>query len=139
MTINFWELSRTILPILFGAGAFAIGLEYLKAKLEKKLKGKYGESSEERIDRLTRSLQEAVSLSSQIENEINRRQKILVKLKADSNRYNALAKLKGIEVEAVVQTMRGEIQKEGNISLWKAAAINMVFFVAGIVVTSYIS
>lgn len=115
-------------------GALAIGLEYLKVKIDKKLKEKFGESSEERINRLTNSLKEAALLSSQIEMEINRRQEIVEKLKSDARKYDELAKLKEGEIEAVVQTMRGELQNEGKKSLLISAMINLFFFIAGVIV-----
>lgn len=133
------DLFFTMLPMMVGAGVVAIGAEYLKVKLERKLKEKYGETSEERIDRLAKSLKEAASLSSDIEEEINRRHAIVEKLKTDAQRYDDLAKLKEAEVEAVVQTMRGELQREGNRSFWKAAAINLVFFIAGVIATIYVA
>jgi hypothetical protein len=37
--------------MVVGASAFAIGIQLLQAKTEKKLREKHGESSEQRIDR----------------------------------------------------------------------------------------
>lgn len=139
MSIDTTNIILTMLPAVVAAGGFALGAEYLRVKLDRKLKEKYGESSQERIDRLAKSLKEAANLSSEIEAEINRRHKMVEKLKNDAERFDELAKLKAAEVEAVVQTMRGELQREGNKSFWKAAAINLVFFIAGVVVTFYVA
>lgn len=139
MTINMFELFKSILPMFLIASCFAIGIEFLKYKIDKKIKQKYGESSEERIDRLSKSLKEAANLSSEIENEIIRRNEIVDKLKGDLDRYQELTKLKETEVEAVVQTMRGELRRESNKSLWQSAGLNLIFFLAGVAVTVYVS
>ena len=59
------------------------------------------------------------------------------KLQDDVNRYESLAKLEGSEVEAIAQTLRGELRSEGSRSLLKSASISLMFFIAGVVVTSY--
>lgn len=133
------EIYKTLFPYIIGMGIFAIGFQYLAIKFEKYIKNKYGESSSERIERLTKSLKEASELSSEIENEINRRHKLVEKLESDIERYNELAQLKSSEVEAVVQAMSGEIQKESSKSFILSAALNFLFFIAGILVTIYFS
>ncbi len=139
MSINILELYKNVLPMIIVAGGVAVGIELLKKKIEAKIREKYGESSGERIERLSKSLKEAASLSSEIENEITRRNEIVEKLKTDLKRYEELKKLKEPEVEAVVHTMRGELKREGNKSLWQSADLNLIFFLAGIAVTIYIS
>lgn len=137
MKLELTTLILTILPYMVGFGAFAIFMQYMAIKLERKLKKKYGESTNARIDRLASSLKEAISLSSEIESEIQNRHKIVQKLEEDVDRYNKLASLKSSEVEAIVQTIGGELQKESNNSLWKGALINFIFFIAGVLVTFY--
>jgi len=139
MSISVLEIYKSILPMIIAAGGFAVGIELLKKKINIKIREKYGESSGERIERLSKSLKEAASLSSEIENEITRRNEIVEKLKTDLKRYEELKKLKESEVDAVVHTMRGELRREGNKSLWQSAGLNLVFFLAGIAVTIYIS
>ncbi|PLX59581.1 hypothetical protein [Sedimenticola selenatireducens] len=134
-----FEFFKTIAPMIVAAGGVAIGLELLKQKLERKLREKYGESQEERISRLTRNLKEATTAISEIESELKERHALAEKVKADYERYEKLASLKEEEVEAVMQALRGELREEGAKSLWKSAAINLVFFLAGVAVTIYMA
>lgn len=138
ISINYFELAKAILPMVLAAGAASICLEYLKSKFDKKLRNIFAESSEERIDRLTKSLKEASNLSSQIEDEITRRQKIAEELKTSISRYEELTKLKESEVEAVVKTLRCELQKEGKKSFIQSAGLNIFFFIAGIAASYYL-
>ena len=125
--------------MLLLVGGFAAGLQLLMQKLQRKLREKYGEPPEERINRLARNLKEATSAISEIESELRERHALAEKVKTDYERYQKLADLKKEEVEAVVQALRGELREEGSKSLWKSVAINLVFFVAGVVVTVYMA
>ncbi|PUA17199.1 hypothetical protein [Glaciimonas sp. PCH181] len=137
MTTTFSPLIfAPILGITIVGGAVAIGFQFLLLKLEKKLKKKFGETPQKRIERLTRSLREASELTSQIEREIAKRHSVVEKLRGDVERYEELAKLKGSEVEAVAQTLRGELKKEGNKAFWLSIAVNLVFFVMGAALTT---
>ncbi|MGE6451502.1 hypothetical protein ACQKC5_03745 [Shewanella baltica] len=131
------ELFLKILPTFLVAGGAAIGMEYLKVKLERKIKEKRGETTSERIERLSKALKESISLTNEIEQEIQKRHSMVTKLQDDVNRYESLAKLKESEVEAIAQTLRGELRSEGGKSLLKSALISLVFFVAGVIVTLY--
>ncbi|MCP3130062.1 hypothetical protein [Shewanella sp. KJ2020] len=131
------ELFLKILPTFLVAGGAAIGMEYLKVKLERKIKEKRGETTSERIERLSKALKESISLTNEIEQEIQKRHSMVTKLQDDVNRYESLAKLKESEVEAIAQTLRGELRSEGSKSLLKSALISLVFFVAGVIVTLY--
>ena len=139
MSASIFDLFKNIFPLTLVAGGIAIGIEYLKSRIDRKIKEKFGETSEERIDRLTKSLKEAASLSSEIELEISNRNRIVEKLKGDLKRYEELKKLKETEVEAVVQTMRGELRRESNKSLWQSAGLNLIFFLAGVAITFYLN
>lgn len=121
------------------AGGVAVGLEFLKVKIERKIKEKCGETTEERIERLSKALKESISLTNEIEQEIQQRHSMVTKLQEDVNRFKGLANLKGSEVEAIAQTLRGELRTEGSKSLFKSALVSLVFFIAGILVTLYIS
>ena len=129
----FWKMA----PMLLVAGFAAIAMEFLKLKLSRKIREKFGETTSERIDRLSKALKESISLTNEIENEIRERHSIVTKLQGDVDRYESLAKLKESEVEAIAQTLRGELQSEGSKSLLKSAFVSLVFFIAGIVVTLY--
>lgn len=121
------------------AGGVAVGLEFLKVKIERKIKEKRGETTAERIERLSKALKESISLTNEIEQEIQQRHSMVTKFQEDVNRFKRLAKLKGSEVEAIAQTLRGELRTEGSKSLFKSALVSLVFFIAGILVTLYIS
>lgn len=131
------EIFLKILPTFLVAGGAAIGMEYLKVKLDRKIKEKRGETTSERIERLSKALKESISLTNEIEQEIQKRHSMVTKLQDNVNRYESLAKLKESEVEAIAQTLRGELRSEGSKSLLKSALISLVFFVAGVVVTLY--
>ena len=131
------ELFLKVLPIFLVAGGAAIGMEYLKVKLDRKIKEKRGETTTERIERLSKALKESISLTNEIEQEIQKRHSMVTKLQNDVDRYESLAKLKESEVEAIAQTLRGELRSEGSKSLLKSAFVSLVFFVAGVIVTLY--
>lgn len=60
------------------------------------------------------------------------------RLRDDCRRYDTLAQLKGTEVEAVVQSLRGELRREGKRSFLQAVALNLFFFLAGLAVSIYL-
>lgn len=132
------EVGLKIVPMVVAAGAVALGLEILKAKIERKIKEKNGETTAERIERLSNALKESISLTNEIEEEIQKRHSIVTKLQEDVTRFKKLAKLKESEVEAVAQTLRGELRTEGSKSLVKSALISLGFFIAGVLFTLYI-
>lgn len=133
------EIIGTALPAVVAAGGLAIGVEFLKVKLERKIREKRGETTSERIEKLSRALHDATTLIGGVERELNERHRLVEKLREDCARYDQLAKLKAAEVEAVVQSLRGELRQEGKRSFWQAALLNFVFFLAGVAVTSYLA
>lgn len=138
-TINTTEIFFRMLPMILIAGGAAVGMEYLKIRIERSLKEKHGESTSERIDRLSKALKESITLTNEIEQEIQKRHSMVTKLKDDVNRYEQLAKLKESEVEAIAQTLRGELRSEGSKSLLKSALVSLIFFIAGVVITLYVA
>lgn len=133
------ELFFTLLPLVLSAGVAAVGLEYLKFKVERKIKEKRGETTGERIERLSKALKESIALTNEIESEIQQRHSMATKLQADVERFEKLATLKETEVEAVAQTLRGELRTESSNALIKSALISFLFFVAGVFVTLYVA
>jgi methyl-accepting chemotaxis protein len=91
------------------------------------------ETIEERIKQLTSSLQESTNLIAEVESEISERSALVEKLKKDAETYEQVVKLKGPEVEAVAQLLRGELKKEGSRSFWKGVAVNFLFFILGLI------
>jgi t-SNARE complex subunit (syntaxin) len=94
-----------------------------------------GETTENRIRRLTASLQEAAQLITNIESEITARSVLAEKLQKDIETYNKLVELKKPEVEAVAQLLRGELKREGKRSFWTGFALNFLFFTLGVIAT----
>ncbi|OEE37080.1 hypothetical protein A1QO_18080 [Vibrio genomosp. F10 str. ZF-129] len=134
-TINPTDLFLSVLPSILGVAVFIIFMEFIKIKVERKIKEKRGETTNERISRLSKSLKESIDLTNEIESEIKQRHELASKLQADVERFEHLAKLKESEIEAVAQTLRGELKSEGTKSFWKSILVSMFFFIAGVVVT----
>ena len=131
------EVFLKIIPMIVAAGAVSIGFEFLKIKLERKIKEKRGETTAERIERLSKALKESITLTNEIEQEIQQRHSMVSKLQEDVSRFEQLAKLKESEVEAIAQTLRGELRTEGSKSLFKSALVSLAFFIAGMLMTLY--
>ena len=94
-----------------------------------------GETTEDRIRRLTASLQEAAQLINNIESEMTARSVLAEKLQKDIETYNKLVELKKPEVEAVAQLLRGELKREGRRSFWTSLAMNFLFVALGVIGT----
>jgi hypothetical protein len=119
------ELVAIVLGVL---GAI---LSVLQVALDRPADSKTGETTEDRVKRLSRSLKEAVALISQIETEIKDRTALAEKLQNDVKTYNQLVQIKKPEVEAVAQLLRGELRSEGRKTFWRGVAVNFIFFVLG--------
>ena len=132
-----FELFIRLVPMMLGAGVVMVGLELLSQKIDREIKQRRGETTAERISRLSKSLKESIELTNEIEKEIQERHSLANKLQEDVERFEQLSKLKGSEVEAITQTLRGELRTEGNKSLLKSVLISMFFFVAGVLVTLF--
>jgi hypothetical protein len=118
-----------IVPALF---------ELLGRQLERRRTKGRQETTEMRIRKLTTSLTGAVDLINGIEREIEGRQALVGKLQKDVKRYTKLAALKKDEVEAVAQSLRGEIQREERRSFWRHVALNAFFFILGILASYFL-
>ena len=84
---------------------------------------------------LIKSLKESLSAISEIEAEVEKRGKLVEKLENDVQRYEQLKELNKAQVEAVAQTIRGEVAGESKKSLWRNAIITfivaLIFFSLG--------
>jgi len=105
-------------------------IEELLSKKKRKEK-----TTEERISKLSNSLEEATKLINEIGKEMRSKHNILEKLKSDIEKYNKLADLEKSKAEAVTQLLREELQEGEKRSFWKSVAINFIFFVFGAVVS----
>lgn len=63
----------------------------------------------------------------------------MAKLQADAHTYEELARVNRTKAEAVATLVRGELATEGRRSFWKGFAMNLGFFVAGVVVSVVIA
>jgi t-SNARE complex subunit (syntaxin) len=133
------EILLSALPAVLAAGGAAIAVEYLMLRINRKIREKRGETNSERIEKLSRALTDATNLIGGIERELQERHRLVQKLRDDCDRYDQLAKLKASEVDAVVQSLRGELRNEGRRSFWQSVALNFIFFLAGVLVTVYVT
>ena len=96
------------------------------------------ETVEDRIAKLTRSLQQTSHLIAGIEEEIATRTALATKLKDDVERYNQLKALNQQQVEAIAQTLRGELSTQSRRSFWSGFWMNFGFFACGALLTYFI-
>jgi hypothetical protein len=123
------SIAFSIIAVVVAALASALwsGVEnYLKQSRRTQ-----GETIEDRVARLTQSLEEATGLIANIESEIKARSSLATQLQDDLDRYNNLITIKKPEVEAIAQLLRGELKKEGRSTFWKGFLINFLFFILG--------
>jgi septal ring factor EnvC (AmiA/AmiB activator) len=130
------EIASWITPVIGGVTALLVSLlgALVASQVERKRK-KEAPSLEDRITALAKSLKSSLSVISEIESEIESRSQIVSKLKDDVKRYEKLKELNEAQVEAIAQTIRGEISGESRKSLWRNALITfgvaMIFFFLG--------
>ncbi len=138
-SLNVSDFLWEFLPFVGAVFAFMISFQFFMIKLEKKLKQRRTETTPERINRLSIALQESIELTNEIQAEIEKRHSMAAKLQSDVERFEKLADLKGSEVEAIAQTLRGELRNESTKSFFQSALLSLFFFIAGIAVTLYSS
>jgi predicted PurR-regulated permease PerM len=92
-------------------------------------------SIEDKITTLATNFKNSLTVISEIESEIENRSKIVNKLQDDVKRFEQLKELSKTQVEAIAQTLRGEIAGESKKSLWRNAIItfivSLLFFFLG--------
>jgi len=124
-----------IIGLVVGAGAAFSGLTALLSYRREQRRKKEAPTIEDKITALAENLKSSLSVISEIESEIESRSQIVSKLKDDVKRYEKLKELNEAQVEAVAQTIRGEIAGESRKSLWRNAIITfivaMIFFFLG--------
>lgn len=106
-------------------GTALIVFSYLREKQPQSA----GENTAERVQRLTRTLNEAAQVVDEIEKEIEKRHDLAQELQQDIDQLENLRDLNQQQVEAVVQAIDAPIQRQGRRSL----LVNFVFFLLGIV------
>lgn len=91
--------------------------------------------AEDRVQRLVAALSESTTVISEIEREVRARGELAKRLQADVERHQELLALNREEVEAVAQTLREEVRREGRRGFWVGVLVNAIFFGLGVGVT----
>lgn len=118
----------SLLGISISSAAVVVTIIMLITSAIERKKKEGAPTLEDKIQTLTESLGSSLSVISEIESEIESRSRIADKLKTDVARYEQLREINKSQVDAIAQTIRGEITGESRKSLWINAIIT--FFVA---------
>lgn len=94
--------------------------------------------AEDRIRRLIEALAEATRVIAAIEREVRARGELAARLQADVRRHEELLALNSDEVEAVAQTFRYEVQRQGRRGFWIGVLVNAIFFGLGVVLALFV-
>jgi hypothetical protein len=126
------------LVISVGSVLAALAALYQATVQERRLTGKWAAREvQERVDRLTKTLRDAMralaATSEELQQEVDLGQQLVAKLEADARTYEELARVNRAQAEAVAVLVRGELATEGRRSFWKGFAMNLGFFLAGVV------
>lgn len=124
------QLFITLSVILIVVILITVELSYLSAHT----RGTTGPTLETRVLELTKSLGEASSAISSIENEVTARQKMVAQLKADASQYQALKDLNSAQVDAISQALRLQIKEEADYGYWSDIIKNFIFAVIGAII-----
>lgn len=93
---------------------------------------------QDRISDLTKNLESAVAVVTDIEAEISKRKNLAKQLETDIERYNKLKEINQAQVEAIAQTLRIPLLKESRKSMvingLVSFAIALIFFAIGYLV-----
>lgn len=93
----------------------------------------------DRVKQLVKALTETTQVIHAIEKEVKARSRLAERLQTDVETHKRLLALEGPEVEAIAQTLRLEVQREGRRSLWVGFLVNALFFGLGVFVTRLLS
>jgi chromosome segregation ATPase len=126
---HFLETMSVTVAGMVGAASVVIAIGAVFQDQTRKESG----TIEQRIQTLTTSLNGAAVVIAEIEKEIGARQALVSKLKEDAKIAEGLAKLNAEQLNAVMQTLRGELQRQQQSSFWANIGWNSFFTVLGIV------
>ena len=131
------ELLLAVIGVAVGGLLSALAASY--SENMRRLNRASGERVQERVDRLTETLRDAMralaATSEELQQEVDQGQQLVAKLQADAHRYEELTRVNRAQAEAVAVLMRAELEAEGRRSFWKGFAMNFGFFLAGVVVS----
>jgi hypothetical protein len=89
-------------------------------------------TAEDRVKTLLAALSDSTKVIREIERELKARSALAERLQSDVARHEELLNLNREEVEAVAQTLRIEVRREGRRGFWLSIATHTVFFGLGI-------
>ena len=89
----------------------------------------------ERVRRLVDALAESTKVIAAIEQEVKVRERLAERLQTDVQRRQELLALNRQEVEAVAQTFRLAVRREGWRGFWIGVGVNAFFFGLGVAAT----
>ncbi len=112
--------------VAIGLGGAVSGIIALLSYRKQEKLRREAPTLEDRIATLIEQLKMSSSAISEIEAEIERRREIAERLKGDVQRYEQLRELSQSQVEAIAQTIRGEIAVESRKSIWRNAIITFI-------------
>lgn len=93
---------------------------------------------EDRIRELSESLLSATETITQIENEINKRQELVVDLEAKAKLATDLYNTNRGQLDAVAAVLRGELARDERSTFWWGVGQNIVFMILGAFLGHYI-
>ena len=130
MSIEYNSMFLGLVTAIIAAGIGALAAWWNEQKRKAK-----APTLENKINTLTVSLKSFASVISEIETEIDKRRDIAERLRGDVQRYEQLKELTQSQVEAITQTITGEVAGESKKSIWRNAIMTFViaslFFLLG--------
>ena len=91
------------------------------------------DSLQSKIDSLSKALGDSASTIDQIQGEITHRQELLQQLRKDAEVAKQLAEVNAPQADAIVQTIRLEMEREKRSDFWLNVFQNFIFAVFGVV------
>ena len=99
-------------------------------------RGKRGPFLQDRINQLAKNLRNSVEVILEIENEVNKQNQLLERLRSDVRQHEQLQQLNEAQAKAVAQTIRSELvrgRRSSNVINGVITfAVALAFFVAGL-------
>lgn len=123
------RVARWILPVLNPAAA-TILFAPSKAVEESAL--------DARLHELSDVMRRSAELVNEVEAGLTVRKAVVEKLKVEAETAQRVAALTREERAAVETLLRGTVAQEGKRTLWLGALVNLIFFVAGVLVTVWL-
>ena len=104
-----------------------------KAAESRRLERRHG-TLEQRLETAAAQMTSSRELLDGVERELEARQASLVRLRAETQEWRDLARIKKSEADAVSRLLRREVDRSGRRSFWQGLALNVGFFLLGLTV-----